>query len=64
MFNSYFTDQPQSLVSELINATGNYIFPRATIPHITPEQINDFINQIPVDKATGLDGVCLYGFSR
>ena len=26
MFNSYFTDQPKSLVSELINATGNYIF--------------------------------------
>ena len=65
MFNLYFTDQPKSLVSELINATGNYIFPEQQfqsqfeIPHITPEQINDFINQIFVDKATGLDGVCI-----
>ena len=65
MFNLYFTDQPKSLVSELINATGNYIFPEQQfqsqfeIPHFTPEQINDFINQIFVDKATGLDGVCI-----
>ena len=63
MFNSHFTDQPKSLVSELINATENYIFPEQQfqsqfeIPHITAEQINDFINQIPVDKATGPDGV-------
>ena len=63
MFNSYFTDQPKLLVCELINATGNYIFPeqqfqsQLEIPHITPKQINDFINQIPVDKATGPDGV-------
>ena len=70
MFNLYFTDQPKSLVSELINATENYIFPEQQfqsqfeIPHITPEQINDFINQIPVHKATGPDGVWVYGFSR
>ena len=63
MFNSYFTDQLKLLVCELINATENYIFPEQQfqsqfeILHITPEQINDFINQIPVDKATGPDGV-------
>ena len=65
MFNSYFTDQPKSLVSKLINATGSYIFPEQQfqsqfeIPHITPEQINDFINQIPVE-ATALDGVGIW----
>ena len=60
MFNSYFTGQPKLLVCELINATGNYIFPEQQFQSqfgILPEQINDFINQIPVDKATGPDGV-------
>ena len=63
MFNSYFIEQPKSLLSQLINTTGNYIFPEQQfqsqfeIPHITLEQINDFIDQIPVDKATGPDGV-------
>ncbi|CAB4015701.1 Hypothetical predicted protein, partial [Paramuricea clavata] len=63
MFNSYFIELPKSIFTELINITGDYISPekrvhsQLEIPHITPEQVNDFLDQIPVNKATGPDGV-------
>ena len=63
MFNSYFIELPKSILTELINITGDYISPekrvhsQLEIPHITPEQVNDFLDQIPVNKATGPDGV-------
>ena len=66
MFNSYFIEQPKSILTELINSTGNYIFPEQQvhsqfeIPHITSEQVKAFIDQIPVDKATGPDGVGIW----
>lgn len=65
MLNSYFIEQPKSILRKLINTTGNYIFPEQQfhsqfeIPHITSEQVKGFIDQIPVDKATGPDGVGL-----
>ena len=63
MFNTYFIEEPKSLLTELINTTGNYIFPEQQVHsqfeilRIMPKQTNDFIDQIPIDKATGPDGV-------